>query len=222
MARGTWGGLTDPNIFKVTFRFLLGTSHCQMGFKLRDVAVQDNDAQEVADQVATVLGTPFRSQLTGTDSLEMIDVVKLGTEEGGVHIFAAGSGGGTQSSDPGNKAPSFICANIALKSEIRKRYGQGRMFLPLARDEWYDGNTLIGAGSTVVNAFITPLTSNFTGDPATHDLLLVNAHPALPQRGAVGAPGYRAAIPASWYDVVSLRVNNTVTFLRSRKVGVGS
>jgi hypothetical protein len=222
MARGTWGGTLDPSIFQVTFRFLRGTSHCQTGFKLRDVATNDNTAQEVADQVNTTLNAAFRGLLSGLDSLESIDVLKLGTEEGGTHLITAGSGGGSLTSTAASQVPSFMCANIAMKSEIRKRYGQGRMFLPIANDSEFDGNTLHADGVSVLQSFLTPLQSNFMGDPLTHDLILVNAHPLLPVRGAVGAPGYRPEIPASWYDVVTNRINSTVTALRSRRVGVGS
>lgn len=220
MARGTWGGTLDPNIFKVTFRFKLGSSFCQTGFKLRDVGTNDNSAQDVADEVATQLETPFKSILKPTDSLEGIDVVRLGSEEGGWHPFSPTVG--LFSMADTEELPNFMCANISLKSEIRKRYGQGRMFLPLISETQVDGNILNSAGVARMNIVLTPLSDHFTGDPLTHDLILVNAHPALPQREAPGSPRYRPAIPASWYDVVSLRINNVATFLRSRKVGVGS
>ncbi len=220
MSRGTWGGTLDPSIFKVNLRFKLGSSFCQTGFKLRDVGTKDNSAQDVADEVATQLEAPFKTLLKPTDSLEGIDVIKLGSEEGGWHPFSPSVG--LFSFTDAEELPHFMCANIALKSEIRKRYGQGRMFLPLVADALVDGNILTTGGVSRMNIFLTPLQDHFTGDPVTHDLLLVNAHPALPQRAAPGAPDYRPAIPATWYDVVSVRINNVATFLRSRKVGVGS
>jgi len=219
MSRGTWGGTLDPSIFKVTLRFKLGSSFCQTGFKVRDVATNDNTAQEVADECATQLEAPFKTLLKPTDSFEGIDVIKMGTEEGGWHPFSPTAG--LFSFGDAEEIPHFMCANIALKSEIRKRYGQGRMFLPLVSDSLVDGNILTAGGVTRMNIFLTPLQDHFT-NPLTNDLVLVNAHPALPQRAAPGAPDYRPAIPASWYDVVSVRINNVATFLRSRKVGVGS
>ncbi len=222
MARGTWGGLTDPNIFKVNFRFTLGTNKCQIGFKLRDVAVQDNTPQEVADEVSTQLNTPFRFLIPSDSHLELIDVLKLGTEDGAVHQFTPTDGQGGSTASTGSRLPAFMAANLSLKSEIRKRYGQGRMFLPIVEENHLDGNLINNAGVVALNGFIDALTTHFTGDPATHDLILVNAHPALPQRNQIGTPGYRPALPASWYDVVSLRLNTTATFLRSRKLGVGS
>ncbi len=222
MARGTWGGTTDPNIFKVNFRFRMGSSHCQTGFKLRDVGVQDNTAQEVADEVATQLGTGFRALLSVQDVLEGIDVLKLGTEEGGWHPYEPAAGVGSIPFDAAKMLPQFLAANVSLKSEIRKRYGQGRMFLPLRRDEYVDGDLLTAGAQDELDQFLDPLSDHFTGDPLTHDLILVNAHPLMPPRGSVGGEGYRPEIPASWYDVVSLRTNSAPTFLRSRKVGVGT
>lgn len=220
MARGTWGGGSDPNIFKVNFRFFLGASHCQTGFKLRDAVTNDNSAQEVADEVATQLAASFRGMLGANDSLEGIDVLRLGSDEGGWHPVSPGTG--TYSFAGNEETPNFLAGNISLKSEIRKRYGQGRMFLPIVSDSMVDGNVLTSGGIARFQGFLDLITDHFTGDPATHDLILVNAHPALEQRGTPGAPGYRAALPASWYDVVSLRINTVATYLRSRKVGVGS
>lgn len=220
MARGNWGGALDPNVFKVNLLFTMGASKCQTGFKLRDYGVQDNSAQDVAGTVAGVLVTGFKFMLSARDSWLGVDVIKMGTEEGGWD--ATGAGAGTNGVAANTELPNFICAAVTLKSEIRKRYGQGRMFLPLVDEVELDGNTVNAAGLSAVNAIITLITDNFTGSGLTHDLLLVNAHPALAARGAPGAPGYRAAIPASWYDVVSLRVNSLATSLRSRKAGVGS
>jgi hypothetical protein len=223
MARGTWGGVLDPSIFRVTYRFTLRGQKCQTSFKLRDVATNDNSAQDVADEVHTQLTPGFRNLLLYTDGIELIDVIKIGTEEGGVHLYSPADGQG-QVNDGGGPTgvPSFVTANVSLKSEIRKRYGQGRMFVPVVTQEWIDGQFLNNSGNTAIQAWLTAMSDHFMGDPATHDLILVNAHPALPLRGAPGQPGYRAAIPASWYDVVSLRINTTLTTLRSRKAGVGT
>jgi hypothetical protein len=220
MARGTWGGTLDPHIFKVNFLFLKGTSKCQWGFKLRDVGIQDNTAQEVADQCLSVLGNPFRTILTPRDSLLGVDVLQLGSEEGG--WAPASPGVGTQDITEADETPDFTSCAVNLKAEIRKRYGQGRFFLPIVYEGDVGGNIINNNGVIHVNNVLTPLQSNFTGDPVTHDLILVNAHPLLPMRGTIGGAGFRPEIPASWYDVTSVRINTLVTSLRSRKAGVGS
>lgn len=219
MARGTWGGTTDPNIFSVRMLFLMGTSHCQTGFKLRDVAVQDNSAQDVADEVATRLQEPLRAILAQTDSVVGVDVLKLGTDEGGWNPAETLTGANVTAA--ASELPNFMACNVSLKSEIRKRYGQGRMFLPLVHDNQVDGNVITATGLTNIASFTDQIATHFMGDPLTHDLILVNAHPLLPARGAPGSPGARPEIPASWYDVVSIRVNTIATSLRSRKAGVG-
>lgn len=220
MARGTYGGALDPNIFKVNLRFLMGTSKCQTGFKLRDVAVQDNSAQDVADQVNAVLFAAFKFLLTPRDTFEGVDVLKIGTEEGGWQ--PANAGAGTMGITTLEETPNFLAANISLKSEIRKRYGQGRMFLPFVAEGNMDGNTINANGVNSINGFLAVMTDNFVGSIVNHDLVLVNSHPAFAGRGAPGQPGYIAPRVASWYDVVSLRTNLLVTSLRSRKAGVGS
>lgn len=220
MARGTWGGDGDPSIFKVTYRFRLGNSICSTGYKLRDVAIQDNTAQEVAEQVRTVATESFRALLTQFDNFDGVDVVKMGSEEGGWAPLAV-TGGAFPNADA-DAMPNFICANVAMKSEIRKRYGQGRMFVPVVGEFDVLKNVLRPEGIARIQTWLDTLIANFMGNPATHDLIMVTAHPLLPARGIAGQPIFRAAIPASWYDVQSLRVNPNITFLRSRKVGVGS
>lgn len=220
MARGTWGGALDPNIFRCTIRFRLGTQKCQTGFHLRDVAINDNTEQDVATEMRTQLLTPFRGLLADNSAVESWDAAILGQDTG--YSLPETTGTGSTGHNATTEEPSFIAACVALKSEIRKRYGQGRMFWPIFAENMVDGDVLSTIGVSVLTSVVTAFTDHFTGNPATHDLLLVNAHPALPQRGAPGAPGYRPAIPASWYDVLSLRLNTVVTSLRSRKVGVGS
>lgn len=220
MARGTWGGTTDPHIFKCDIHFIRSGQHCQTGFHLRDVAINDNTEQEVADQVRTVLWSPFRTLLATTDTVDFVTAKILGQDTGAV---AAGNAeAGTSSADAGQQVPSFMCALVTLKSEIRKRYGQGRMFFPVVAESQIDTNNassiLIGGMTTIINA----INDNFTGDPVTHDLILVNAHGVLPPRAPTAHSPGRPEIPASWYDVVSVRLNTQLTALRSRKVGVGS
>lgn len=220
MARGTWGGALDPNVFRVKILFLLGTQKCQTGFHLRDVATNDNSAADVANEVHTQLQQTFRQLLTPRDSYDGVDVVRLGSDEGaGV---TATQRTGLLNTSAANDHPTFVAGVLSLRSEIRKRYGQGRMFLPLTSDAYTDGDSINTDGLAGVQPFITALTDHFTGDPVTHDLLLVNAHGVLPAIPPVGTKPGRPEIPASWYDVNTLRLNSLVTSLRSRKVGVGS
>lgn len=222
MARGTWGGTLDPSIFKVTFHFTLSSSKCQTSFYCRDRVINDNSPADVAATAYDTLQLGFRSLLSPQDYLERIDVIKLGSEDGATRILTPTEGQGATTSTLESKLPNFVVCNLAFKSEIRKRYGQGRMYLPVTEEAWIQQNLINAAGVTAMQAFVTPLTDNFLGDDISNDLVLVNQHPAKIVRGTPGLPGYRPALPASWYDVVSIRINTTATFLRSRRIGVGS
>lgn len=220
MARGTWGGATDPNIFRCTVRFRLGVSKCQTGFHLRDVAINDNTEQDVAEEMQTQLLAAFKGILSTADAVESWEAAILGQDTG--YSLPEVAGAGSTAYDATTQAPDFVSAVVALKSEVRKRYGQGRMFWPIFAENMIDENVLSAVGINVLTNLVTAFTDHFTGDPVTHDLLLVNAHGLIPQHGAPGLPGYHPEIPPSWYDVLSLRLNTVVTSLRSRKAGVGS
>lgn len=220
MARGTWGGATDPNIFRCTIRYLKDGQHCQTGFYLRDVAINDNTEQDVANEIRDQLETPFRNFLRNSDGIEGFDARILG-QDTGAFANPVLTNGASQTSDA-EAVPNFVAVVLTMKSEIRKRYGQGRMFLPVPSEDEIDGNQLSVFGHQTTDPFVTALTDHFTGDPLTHDLLLVNAHGTLPARAPTPTTPGRPEIPPSWYDVVSLRLNTILSSLRSRKVGVGS
>lgn len=220
MARGTIGGVGDPNIFIVTLKFLLGLSRCQTSFKLRDKLLNDNTEQEVADEVNAQLAAAFRAMLTAEDKLEGVDA-KIMLSDGGAFSNVAVQAG-TLAIEGIKKLPTFTTANVAMKSEIRKRYGQGRMFLPVRSEDDVDGDSISQAGLNRINTFIAAMNTHFTEAGGNNDLILVTAHGILPARAAQGNFPGRPQIPASWYDVVSLRLNTLLTPLRSRKAGVGT
>jgi hypothetical protein len=210
----------DPNIFRCTVRFRLGTSKCQFGFKVRDVVSNDNSEQDVAEAMQSALHDAVVGQLTTNDAVESWDAALLGGDTG--YSLPEVAGGGTVGYDAAAAEPGFMAACIALKSEIRKRYGQGRLFFPLVHEGSVSGDVLSANGVSGVTAFVTAMTDNFIGSVIGHDLLLVNAHDVIPAHGQIGTPGYHPEIPRQWYDVLSLRLNTVVTSLRSRKAGVGS
>lgn len=220
MARGLIGAVDAPNIFKVTFRFNLFDSQCQTGFKVRDLALNDNTVQNVLDVFDPWFLTNFRPLLNQADRLVALDVVKMGTEEGLEKIYngIAGSriNGGT------SIPPAFLAANISMKTQLRKRYGQGRMFWPLRDDNLFDGDKLNGAGVAAIQSVVDALLALTTGSVLTHDLRLVNTHGTLPPKAATPSRPARPEIPPSWYDVDTVRVNEPVTALRSRKIGIGA
>jgi hypothetical protein len=221
MARGTWGGLTDPNLFKVAIRFQFANNFKgQTGFKLRDLAVQDNTCESVANAVVPWVNGSFRTLLNQLDTILAVDVIKMGTDEGFTHLFDNTHGTVTVAADV--ICPSYNAVNIALRTQLRKRYGQGRMFWPVRRDDDINMDTLNAQGLAAQQGALDALMTAFSGSVLTHDLVLVNAHKVIPPRAATASTPARPEIPPSWYDVESVKVNTAITSLRSRKVGIGS
>jgi hypothetical protein len=219
MASGTIGGLTDQRVFKVTHRFMVAGQRQQLGYHVRDVAVNDNDSEDVAG-VADGWGmTNLRTLLLNTDSYLATDVIRLASDEGFTidHVSTFG----TKSVAGVAPLPSFLACQVALKTQRRKRYGQGRFFLPLRDENDVTGDSLVAAAVTSFQGVVDALTDLFTGDPVTHDLLLCNAHGVIPPKAATGSSPARPEIPPTWYDVDAVILKSAVTMLRSRKAGIG-
>jgi hypothetical protein len=218
MADGTMGGALDQNVFKVSIGYLSQGQHCQTGFKLRDVAVNDNDAGEVNDAVQLWANGAFKALLLDSDFLEYVDVVKLFSEEGSRHDYV--NNAGTRAASASSILPTFLACNISLKTQRRKRYGQGRMFWPMRDDRWVDLDILNAGGIAAFQGAIDDLVARFTG--LTADLHLCNSHLTIPARAATTTTPARAAIPPHWYDVDTVKLETAVTAIKSRKVGRGS
>lgn len=220
MARGTWGGALDPNIYKVSIRWQQGSGLCQTGFKVRDKLVQDNTPETVATTVWTWVNASFRTMLMNADTLLGVDALKLGTDEG--FTYTPVNVHGTMNPDQSVWEPGFLCANIALKAQLRKRYGQGRMFWPLRNGDWTTQETLNAVGIAAYQGVIDALVAAFGAANVGNDLGMVNAHGVLPPRAATGSRPARPEIPASWYDVDTVRLTSVVTGLKSRRAGIGA
>lgn len=219
MADGPMTGAGAQNVWRVMIKYKVKDTLCQTGFKLRDVAVNDNDAGEVADAVTPWVHNSFRTLLATADEITAIDVFRIGGEEGIERILTGEFG--TSGLPDTTQVPTFLAANVAFKTSRRKRYGQGRVFWPVRNENWVDNDkfnaTAIGAYQGAIDALLTA----FTGSTVTHDLLLVNSHGILPPRAATATTPARPEIPATWYDVETVKLNTVVTYLRSRKLGIG-
>ena len=80
----------------------------------------------------------------------------------------------------------------------------------------------VTGGLAAFTAFVDALTATYVGASTGQEWILVNSHPALLAGRPNGTRPSVAAVPASWYDVTSIRLNTQVGSLRSRKQGVGS
>jgi hypothetical protein len=220
MATGPWGGLLDQRVFRVKIAFKLGQSNCQTGFHLRDVGVNTLDPADVVDLVRPWADVNFRALLKTTDSLVGVDAENLVSKEGASHSFTTTAG--SMAVDATTAGPSFLMVPISLKGERRTRYGQGRMLWPVVNDLHTSENAMTAAGQTLFQGAIDELAELFIGPAITTSAHMINLHELLPATRPHTGPEPLPEVPATWYDVTSIRLNTTISSLRSRKVNVGS
>lgn len=211
MATGEWGGAFSQRVFRATISFERASQKCQTGFHLRDVGINTLSPEDVATEVADFATEQFAKLLQTTDRITGIDVENLVSREG--HSISPSNLVGILSS---TSTPSFLTVAVALKGSIRRRYGSGRMLWPVASQTDVNVNQLSTDGVTRFTTVINDLLARFVGPAITTSMHLVHLHEALP------ALNNRPAIPATWYDITSARLNTTLSMLRRRRMGVGS
>lgn len=218
MARGPWGGTGDFQPLKARISWQMGTNVAQTGFHLRGATFEFGGVEDAATAVLDWVDDNFRTLLDLTDTVLGVDVVNRVTLEG--FSISPASMVGTLNAGA-NVAPDFMCNTVIMKGELRAKYGQGRMFWPQRWENHETNDVLNSSGIAAFQSVITALTTRFTGNTVT-GYNLINVHGLIPPRAATSTAPARPAVQPTWYDVTSLRLNNAVTFLRSRKAGVGS
>jgi len=211
MATGEWGGILDQRVFRVNILWTQALQKCQTGFHLRDVGVNTLTPEDVVDLVKPFASEQFVKLIHASGSLVGIDVVNLVTKEGASFSYQ-----GVNGLSGGEAAPSFVTVPVSLKGGLRRRYANGRMLWPVGGEGNMQGDQLAPNGVAVAQALVDDLTSRFMGGALFSTARLVHLH------GPLAARENRPAVPASWYDVSSIRVNTLLSSLRRRKVGVGS
>lgn len=222
MARGEWGNPnTQTNPIACRIQWRMGVAVCQTGFKLRNSnPVATADVDEAADLVRDFAQTNFRTILTIVDQLIGVDVVNMVTGEGASRSFSNVTG--TLNFGEADSLPSFVTAPVSLKGELRKRYGQGRMLWPFRSEFQNAGNAMSPQGIAALQGVIDAMAALFLGTAGSTDYTLINTHGIIPPRAATAGRPAQPEVPASWYDVTTIRLNTQLSFLRSRKQGVGS
>lgn len=218
MAEGEWGGALNTSPIKVTISYMAGLNTQQIGFHVRPVGVTTGDADEVTAAVETWVDEHFRTMLSNDDRVVRIDAVDMTSKLG--HSISPSSMFGTVN-NAGVKLPAYVCATVSLKGERRTRYGQGRFFLPIRSESWTTDDQLAGAGLSATQPIIDALAAAFIGNTVS-GYNLCNVHGVIAARAATSSSPARPEIPPMWHDVTSLTLNTRLTFLRSRKAGVGS
>ena len=219
MARGEWGGIGGRNPFKVRITWTDEVHVQQTGFHLRSAGVNVSSPAEVAAEVLDWVDEHFRTILGTNQRVLGIDVVDLVTLEGAGESPAAMNG--TVSVATVSGVPAALACVIGMKGELRTRYGQGRMFWPVVVESQIDGDLVNNTFKTAAESIIAEMTSLWIGnDVSGHNL--INVHGVIPPKAATPSRPARPEIPPMWYDVTTIRLNPAITFLRSRKAGVGS
>lgn len=218
MATGEWGpNVGQSRVFRATIKWVQSGQRCSCSFHLRDMGVAGQTPQDVANAVDAMVQTPaWRAPWSNLDSFESVDVVNLSSAEG--HTIAYPNLKGTADV---NIEPSFSAVVVNLIGGLRRRYANGRFFLPVRGSIDRTADQLSPGGVTKINGALAELQTRFMDDGLTAELRLVHLHGAKPARQTKKG-AQLPAVPASWYDVTAIKVNRAITPLRSRKVGVGS
>jgi hypothetical protein len=224
MATGQWGESGSGVVYQANVFFQLGLSRCQLGFGFRNVIVTGDQSAALLAELHPWILTNFRPLLSPLDKLIGCEVVNVAAKTGVSHDY--GNIGGTSDAQAASTQPSFMACTVSLKSGYRSRLGTGRFFLPVRHEGWVDGDQLSSTGNTILQGFVTAFGTTFITNGLLDGTRLANFHEALPERPRTGrnasALGPLPAVPATWYDVESVRLNTIPTSLRSRRAGVGS
>lgn len=215
MARGTWGGTGDIHPLRVRIAFTLDGIKAQTGFCLRDQSATPSNPQSCAENVGAFVESSFKTILGFVDRFDGVDVLDLTTGESGGFSFA-----NTIGSLPHNHnqfLPSYVTVPVSMKSELRRRYGQGRMLLPVRPEEFSAKNVLNGDGVAAYNGLLSAMQTEYMSTPILKTYRLITVHGVIPPRAATPTAPARPQVEPSWYDVQTLRLNTTLSFLRSRK-----
>lgn len=204
---------------RVSIRWRMGTTVAQTGFHLRAAGPAFPTLDAVVTEVSDFATVQFRKLLATTDELLGVDVFDMTSEEAAQSTWAATTG----LYAAGNSAmPSFVTAPVSLKSKLRKRYGQGRMLWPVRGEGMTDNEILAPTAVTLFQGVIDDMIARYVDDDLTGTLILINVHGALAADRPHKKPEPLPAVPATWYDVGSIRLNKAVSSLRTRKQGIGS
>lgn len=204
-------GVVDAlhRVFKIIVMMECRLQQIQFSFHLRDTGVPTSTAQNAHDDALEWLNTIYRPCLSSQVAVKRLSAERLITKEYHQTEFAALTGlyGEAQ-----KLTTNALC--ISLKSNLRSRHANGRMFWPLGSDPINDRAN--ESGFNVIATAAAATAARWTGIAAltNRKLVVVGAGAPDPVTGAPGAP--------RWTDVETVKVNPVVTNLRSRKVGVGS
>lgn len=200
---------TLSRVFRITVMMSCRLQQMQFSYHLRDVGVPTSTAEDAHADAKAWLNTIYRPALSADVAITRLAVERLVEGSYFAEDFAALNGSGSQQQLITSQA---LC--ISLKSNLRSRHANGRMFWPASGAPSNDRASGPGFDTIVTAAAATA--TRWTGSAllTNRKLVVVGAGIADPATGVLGPP--------RWTDVETIRVNPVITNLRSRKVGVGS
>lgn len=215
---GQWGEAGQKEPIKVTIRYQVGLNIQQTGFHVVQAGVTTADEDEVLAVVQPWVNDHFRTLLGAEDRIVGVDCVNLYTADSASWSPANLMG---TISNASVHTPAFMAIVCNLRGAKRRKYGHGRMFLPLRTEAWTDREVLTTAGAAAYQSAIDALSADLLGNDVS-GYNIASVHGVLPPKAATATRPARPEIPAMWHEVTSIRLNTVATFLRSRKAGVGS
>lgn len=200
---------TANRVFRCTVRMRCRQAAMQTSFHVRDVALPNASVQSIHAEVKPWVFGAFRTAISSDISLEKFEVQRLIENSYFAEDYVNTVGGNSNA-----QGSTMFAASVALKSNLRSRHANGRMFWPAAGVA--GGDQIAGGTFNVLAAAAADLMTRFGGVIIIGEAKLV----------VVGAPepGGTPESPNAprWTDVEAVRVNPLLTALHSRKSGVGS
>jgi hypothetical protein len=206
------GELAGTRLYKVTIHGEIEQQKVQFGFHLRETGfVNTTSPGDVLPFLDTWTNSNLRTILATTARIVRAEVLNVQSKDFAQQEYTNRFGTVNEQA-----LPSFVACLVSLRSPLRARYRNGRMY-------WFGLTEGATSGSVIqptALATIQPVLDAFNAEYLDHALtksfnvcVLATPRPAN---------AYRPAITASWIDCTSTRLSANVTSMGTRRIGRGS
>lgn len=207
MAQGEVDAL--HRVFRITVFLAVRLQKLQFSYHLRDLGLPTSTVEDAHADALEWLNTIYRSALSTDVAMTRLSCERL--VEGSYFSQDFTNTFGLLQQSQTLTGQSFC---VSLKSNLRARHANGRMFWPAA------GSAEVDRGNSAVvnlnNIAAAATATRWTGFALIAPRRMVVVGAPAPQGAGVPLG------PPRWTDVENISVNPVLTHLRSRKVGIGS
>lgn len=196
-------------VFRVTVGMGCRGQRLQTSFHVRDFGIPNATVESIHGEIKPWVLAAFRAAMPNDLAIQRLEVQRLIENSYFAEDFI-----GIAGTTNGGMTTSFMASCVTLKSNLRSRHANGRMFWPFAGTAVNDAAT--GSVLANLNLAAADMLTRWGGVIIVGEAKLVVV--GKPLLG--GTPS--EANPPRWTDVEQVRVNPIVSALRSRKAGVGS